>query len=146
MAALRAHMQRKYRGKADDQRELDKLRPLLADVCDGQAIVFGAEAGGEMIGFTLFCPHGDSWYCLTAGFDYADPRSRFCYFAAAYYYPVRIAARAGVRSLAFGQGSAEAKKSRGCVGLPLTGWIRSAEPALTAAIQASALVTELESA
>jgi Peptidogalycan biosysnthesis/recognition len=146
LAALRAQMQRKYRGKADDQRELAKLRQLLTDVCDGRAIVFGAEADGELVGFTLFCPHGDSWYCLTAGYDYADPRSRFCYFATAYYFPLPVAARAGVRSLAFGQGSARAKKSRGCVGLPLTGWIRSAEPALTAAIQASALVTELEPA
>ncbi len=146
LAALRAKMQHKYRGKADDQRELAKLRPLLADVCGGRGIVFAAEADGEMIGFTLFCPHGDSWYCLAAGYDYADPRSRFCYFATAFYAPVPVAAQTGVSSLAFGQGSAGAKRSRGCVGLPLTGWIRSAEPALTAAIQASARITELQPA
>jgi hypothetical protein len=146
IAALRAQMQHKYRGKADDQRELAKLRPLLADVCGGQAIIFAAEANDALIGFSLFCPHGDSWYCLAAGYDYADPRSRFCYFATAFYGPVPVAAAAGVRSLAFGQGSAGAKKSRGCVGLPLTGWIRSAEPELTAAIQAAAQVTELEPA
>lgn len=146
IAALRAQMQHKYRGKADDQRELAKLRPLLTDVCGGRAIVFAAQADGEMIGFTLFCPHGDCWYCLAAGYDYADPRSRFCYFATAFYAPVPIAALTGVRSLAFGQGSAGAKRSRGCVGLPLTGWIWSAEPALTAAVQASAQVTELQRA
>ena len=143
IASLRAQMQRKYRGRADDLRELAKLRPLLADVCAGQATVFAAEAGGAMLGFTLFCPHGDCWYCLAAGYDYADPRSKFCYFATAFYGPVPIAARAGVRSLAFGQGSAGAKKSRGCLGLPLTGWLRSSDPALTTAIRASAQITEL---
>lgn len=144
IAALRAQMQRKYRGRADDVRELAKLRPLLADVCGGRAIVFAAEADGVMIGFTLFCPHGDRWYCLAGGYDYADPRSKFCYFATAFYGPVPVAASAGVRSLAYGQGAAGAKKSRGCVGLPLTGWIRSADPALTAAIEASAQVTDIE--
>ncbi len=143
IAALRAQMQRKYRGRADDERELAKLRPMLTDLCAGQAIVFGAQADGDLLGFTLFCPHGDCWYCLVAGYDYADPRSRFCYFATAFYGPVPIAANAGVRSLAFGQGSAGAKQSRGCVGLPLTGWLWSADPALTAAIHASAQLTEL---
>jgi hypothetical protein len=144
IASLRAQMQRKYRGRADDLRELAKLRPLLTDVCAGHATVFVAEAGPAMLGFTLFCPHGDCWYCLAAGYDYTEPRSKFCYFATAFYGPVPVAAQAGVRSLAFGQGSAGAKKSRGCHGLPLTGWLWSSEPDLATAIRASARITELE--
>jgi hypothetical protein len=146
MAGLRAQMVRKYRGRADERRERTKIEFVLADVCAGQARVFAAEADGTMIGFALFCPHGDCWYCLAAGYDYADPRSKFCYFATAFYGAVPAAAQAGVRSLAYGQGSGDAKRSRGCVGQPLTGWVRSAEPALTAAVQASAKITELQPA
>jgi hypothetical protein len=146
MAALRAQMVRKYRGRADVRRERTKIEFVLADVCAGRAEVFAAEADGTMIGFSLFCPHGDCWYCLAAGYDYADPRSRFCYFATAFYGAVPAAAQAGVRSLAYGQGSGDAKRSRGCVGQPLTGWVRSADPALTAAVLASAEITELQPA
>jgi hypothetical protein len=146
MAALRAQLVRKYRGKADEQREREKLGFLIADVCAGKAQVFAAEADDAMIGFALFCPHGDCWYCLAAGYDYADPRCRFCYFATAFYGAVPAAARAGVRSLAYGQGSGQAKRSRGCAGIPLTGWVRSADPAITAAVRASADITELQPA
>jgi len=144
MAALRAKLVRKYRGRADEQRERAKLGTLIADVCGGQAQVLAAEAGGKMIGFALFCPHGDCWYCLAAGYDYASPHSRFCYFATAFYGAVPVAARAGVGSLAYGQGSGQAKRSRGCAGVPLTGWLRSADPAITAAVRASAEITRLQ--
>ncbi len=146
MAALRAQIARKYRGRGDNLRELGKVRQLITDICGGRARVFAAEADGAMLGFAAFCPHGDCWYCLLAGYDYADPRSRFCYFATVFYGPVPVAAEARVKSLAYGQGSAAAKRSRGCVGLPLTGWVRSVDPALSAAIRASAKITEVESA
>lgn len=146
MAALRAKMVRKYRGRASDERELGKLRFLIDDVCGGQPEVLVAESGGIMLGFALFCPHGDTWYCLAAGFDYADPRSRFCYFATAFYGAVPAAARTGVKTLAYGQGSGRAKRSRGCVGTTLTAWVRSADPALTAAVRESASITRLQAA
>ncbi len=146
MAALRAQMVRKYRGQAQDERERTKIGFLLEDVCAGQAEVFAAEADGNMIGFALFCPHGDCWYCLAAGYDYADPRYRFCYFATAFYGAVPAAARAGIKTLAYGQGSGQAKRSRGCLGTTLTAWVRSSEPELAAAVRASAEITELQPA
>ncbi len=144
LATLRARLVRKYRGKADDLRELGKLQRLITDVCGGQPKVFVAEADGDLLGFSLFCAHGDCWYALVNGYDYADERSRFCYFATIFYAPMPIAADSGVRSLAFGHGSGGAKKSRGAAGLPLTGWIKSADPELSAAAAASAKVTALE--
>ena len=144
LAALRARLVCKYRGKVDDHRELGKLKRLITEVCGGQPKVFVAEADGDLLGFSLFCAHGDCWYALVNGYDYADERSRFCYFATVFYAPVPVAAEAGVRSLAFGHGSGEAKRVRGCVGLPLTGWIKSADPELSAAVAASAKVTSLE--
>ncbi|HET9897636.1 MAG TPA: GNAT family N-acetyltransferase [Streptosporangiaceae bacterium] len=144
MAALRARNVRKYHGRAAEARELAKLQRVITDVCDGQPRVFVAEAAGGMVGFTLFCAHGDCWYGLSGGHDYSAASSRFCYFATSFYAPVPAAAQAGVRSLAFGQGSAGAKRSRGCVGLPLAGWILSAERDLRAAVQASAAITELD--
>jgi hypothetical protein len=144
MAALRAQLVRKYRGQADPQRERDKLSSVIDDVCAGQAQVFAAERAGRMIGFALFCPHGDCWYCLAAGYDYADPSCRFCYFATAFYGAVPAAARAGVKTLAYGQGSGQAKRSRGCTGTTLSAWVRSADQELTAAVRASAEITELQ--
>jgi uncharacterized protein len=144
MARLRANMVRKYRGKADQQRELAKLTFMIEDICAGRPEVMAAEADGTLLGFALFCPHGDCWYCLVAGYDYADPRSRFCYFATAFYGAVPVAARAGVQTLAYGQGSGAAKRSRGCTGTTLTAWVRSADPALTAATRESARITRLQ--
>jgi hypothetical protein len=143
LTALRCQLLRKYRGEADERTEHRRLAALIRDVCAGQGLVVTAEADGSLIGFALFGSHGKAWQCLSLGYDYSDPRSRFGYFATAFYGAVPAAAAAGVSSIGYGQGAAQAKRSRGCVGTPLTGWLRSADPDLTAAVRDSAAVTAL---
>ena len=143
LAALRAQLVRKYRGGSDEAAERARLESLVHDVASGEPQVFVAEVDGTTVGFALFAAYGDEWHCLCVGYDYRDPRSRLAYFGTAFYAAVPAAAKAGVRRLGYGQGSAHAKRSRGCTGTPLTGWIHTDDPALRAAVRASAAVTEL---
>jgi predicted N-acyltransferase len=144
LTALRCQLAAKYGRHPDQRSERARLERLISDVGAGQARTVAAMAGEEMIGFALFCPYGSTWHCLAVGFDYADPRSRLCYFGAAFYGAVPVAAAAGARWLSYGQGAAQAKRARGCVGTPLTCWVRTTDPDLSAAVLASADVTELE--
>jgi hypothetical protein len=146
LTALRCQLVRKYRGKADEQVERRRLDSLVRDVCAGNAQLVTARAGDAVLGFALFAPYGDAWHCLAVGYDYTDPRFRLAYFATMFYGAIPAAVAAGVGSLGFGQGSAQAKRSRGCFGTPLTGWVRSGDADLTAAVIESARITELLSA
>lgn len=143
LAALRCQLVRKYGKDASPQAERVRLTTLIREVGAGEARVVTASADGELVGFALFCPHGDTWYCLSLGYDYADPRSRLCYFGTAFYGAVPLASAAGARWLSYGQGAASAKRSRGCAGTPLTCWVRTGDAALAAAVRTSAAITKL---
>lgn len=144
LAALRCQLAAKYGRHPDQRSERARLERLISDVGAGQARAVTAMAGEVMIGFALFCPYGSTWHCLAVGFDYADPRSRLCYFGVAFYGAVPVAAAGGAKWLSYGQGAAQAKRARGCVGTPLTCWVRTTDPDLSAAVLASAEVTDLE--
>jgi len=143
LTALRCQLVRKYRGDADEVIERRRLDRIVHDVAAGRPLVFQAVAAGSPVGFALFAPHGREWHCLAMGFDYRDPRSRLAYFGTAFYGPVPAAAAGGVAQLSYGQGSGAAKRSRGCIATPLTGWVRSEDPEIMAAATASARVTAL---
>jgi GNAT acetyltransferase-like protein len=143
MAGLRCQLVRKYRGGVDEAAERARLVDLAHGVAGGRPHVLVAEVDGRVVGYALFAEHGGDWHCLSVGYDYTDERSRLAYFGTAYYLAVSLAAAAGARRLGYGQGAAPAKRARGCVGTPLTGWVRSADPQLAAAARASAGVTAL---
>ena len=121
---LRCQLVRKYRGTADLAVERLRLRALIDDVCGGDPVTVTATAERDILGFALFAPWAHDWHCLAVGFDYTDPRSRYAYFATAYYGSIPLAAAAGVRRIGYGQGAADAKRSRGCVPTPLSGHLR----------------------
>lgn len=143
LAGLRCQLVSKYRGGADEAVERARLASLVDGVAGGRPHVLAAEVAGRPVGYALFAEHRGDWHCLSVGYDYTDPRSRLAYFGTAYYLAVSLASRAGVRSLGYGQGAAAAKRARGCVGTPLTGWVRASDPRIAAAVRASADVTEL---
>ncbi len=143
LAGLRCQLVRKYRGSADERSERRRLELLISDVCLGQPQVIAAQAGDDIVGFALFASYGDLWYCLGVGYDYNDPRSRYAYFGTMFYGAVPVASAAGAAMLGYGQGLSRAKMARGCLGTPLTGWVRSADPDLDAAIRASAAITAI---
>lgn len=140
---LRCQLVRKYRSGADVAVEAGRLRVLVDDVCAGRPAVVTAASGPDVLSFALFAPWGRDWHCLAVGSDYTDPRSRYAYFATAYYGAVAAAAAAGVRSIGYGQGASEAKRSRGCVGTPLRAYVHSTDSGVAEAVRASADVTRL---
>jgi hypothetical protein len=142
---LRCQLVAKYRGRADHEHEASRLRTMIEDVARGNPTLLLATADDTPVGFALFAPNRDEWLCLAVGHDYADPRSRLTYFGAAYYRAAEAAYAAGVRTLGYGQGSWQAKRARGCRPTPMAGWLHSTDPALAAAVRASAEVTELVS-
>jgi len=144
MVTLRCALVRRYRGHADPAQQAARLAGLVRDVAGGRPRVVLATAGTDVLGFALFAPYREHWHCLAVGYDYADPRSRLAYFGTAYYAPLDPAAAAGVGWLGYGQGSAAAKRARGCTGTPLTGWVHCADPELAATVRAAAAVTALE--
>ena len=97
----------------------DQLLPLLQQVRDcfgDDAFAVVARAEGAVRGFGLILRHGDSWYARQTGYDYAYQRRTGTplYFELLYYRLVEEAAAAGVRTLHYGLGSTDTKRSRGC--------------------------------
>jgi hypothetical protein len=144
LVRLRCALVRKYRGQVDVENERAKVRRIVDDVAGGAPQVFCAMAGDTVLSAALFAGTDQDWTCLLSGTDYADPRSRLCYFATAYYEPIRAAAALGVRLLRYGQGSWHAKLSRGCQPTLMTGWVLPLDPALTEAVNRSAATTAVE--
>jgi uncharacterized protein len=83
-----------------------------------------ARTEGRIDGFALLLAHGDQWYAHRAGFDYARQGQLPLYYEVVYYRPVAEAAAAGVTGIHYGVGSAEAKRSRGCVSVAQFAYVR----------------------
>lgn len=133
---LRCLLVAKYRGTADHATERRKLAKLAAM----DSIVLAADD----VGFAMFARYEGTWTCTAVGFDYADERSRLAYFGTAFYAAAEHAYAEGVRTISYGQGSWQAKRGRGCTGTPLTGWIRTRDPALAEVLRLSAATTRRE--
>jgi len=96
-----------------------------------------------VLGFALFAEHHGMWHCLALGSDYGDRRSRLTYFGTAYYRAAEHAYRCGVRTIGYGLGAWQAKRARGCLATPLTGWVHTTDLELAAVARTSARITEL---
>jgi predicted N-acyltransferase len=79
------------------------------------AMVATARVNDEICGFALVLRHGGQWYVYRCGFDYAVKGDLPVYFEMIYYHLVEAASAAGVPAIHYGTGSAEAKRSHGCV-------------------------------
>lgn len=93
------------------------------EVLERTLSVFGADAfvsatvaDGEVRGFGLLTARGSCWYALRAGFDYAfqEPAKLPLYYETLYYRVIEHAAANGIRTVHYGLGSEDAKRSRGC--------------------------------
>lgn len=98
----------------------DQLLPLLCQVrdCFGpDAFAMVARAEGDIRAFALILRHGDTWYARQTGYDYAYQRRTGAplYFELLYYRLIEEAAVAAVKKIYYGLGSADTKRSRGCV-------------------------------
>jgi uncharacterized protein len=93
------------------------------EVLERTLSVFGPDAfvsatvtDGDIRGFGLLAAQGNSWYALRAGFDYAfqEPAKLPLYYETLYYRVIEHAAAKGIRTVHYGLGSEDAKRSRGC--------------------------------
>ena len=114
MVALRLQLMNRYGGPADAERELRLLTQLATTFPSGAVTVVRARLGDRLLGFTLLVQSGERWTALMTASDYTHPASRLCYFATCYYLPASSAPSRGVRTIAYGMGSWEAKRLRGC--------------------------------
>jgi uncharacterized protein len=79
------------------------------------ATVVTARLDGELCGFALVLRHHDHWYVYRCGFDYAVKGDLPVYFEVLFYHLIEAASAAGAAVIHYGTGSAEAKRSRGCL-------------------------------
>ncbi|MGV9884410.1 GNAT family N-acetyltransferase [Streptomyces sp. NPDC003006] len=115
-ADLESGLLAKYGIDIRPEQVLAQIRQVR-DVFGDDAFAVVAETDGEVRGFGLILRHGDHWYARQTGYDYAYQKSTglALYFEVLYYRLVEEAAAAGVRTLHYGLGSEQAKRSRGCV-------------------------------
>lgn len=143
LVRLRGQLSHKYGGSATPESERARLALMLAASGPHPEVFAAVGADGTVVSVSMFGTAGGVWTAVLTGSDYTDPRSRFGYFATAYYEPVRAAGPLGVRQLRYGVGSFEAKLARGCTATPRTAWILPLDPALAAPLARAAAVTRL---
>ncbi|MEV4099772.1 GNAT family N-acetyltransferase [Nonomuraea sp. NPDC049649] len=137
MVDLKCGHSLKYGGNPDPVAAARRLEAL----CSGGALLFSAELGERLLGYGLFVPHRDTWYCVSTAMAYDVREARHTYFATAFYEPAARAAEAGVGRLHYGHGAWRAKLSRGCRAIELPIWVLALDPELKPLIEWSARTT-----
>lgn len=111
---LRSQLVVKYGGTPEPQREVDTLNHFRDVFGRENVLVTEARKAGELLSFSLLIRDGDQWTVPISGSDYDRPETTFTYFATMFYRPVELAPRLGITSIAYGLGTLEAKRLRGC--------------------------------
>jgi hypothetical protein len=111
---LRAQIVTKYGGTPDLDREAESLRHLREHFGAANVMVVEARQDGHLLCFSLVVRDGDQWTVPMSGTDYTREAASFTYFATMFYRPVELAPRLGIRSIAYGLGTVDAKRLRGC--------------------------------
>lgn len=114
LVRLRHQIVTKYGGTPDPDREAGSLRHLREHFGAQNVLVVEARQDGDLLCFSILIRDGDHWTVLMSGTDYERPDSSFTYFATMFYRPAELAPRHGIRTLAYGLGTVQAKRLRGC--------------------------------
>ncbi|MEV8396072.1 MULTISPECIES: hypothetical protein [unclassified Streptomyces] len=114
LVRLRAQIVTKYGGTPDAEREAGSLRHLREHFGPGNVMVVEARQGDALLSFSILVRDGARWTVLMSGTDYDRPDASFTYFATMFYRPAELAPRMGITSMAYGLGTLQAKKLRGC--------------------------------
>ncbi|MFG2994494.1 GNAT family N-acetyltransferase [Streptomyces sp. NPDC048257] len=85
--------------------------------------------GADFGGFLLCLEAGGVLHPKFLGFDDAAVGHTCAYFNLVFHHLVELAVTGGPHRIAYGMGSAEAKRLRGCRPAPVRGWIRFSSPA-----------------
>jgi hypothetical protein len=127
---LRCKLRRKYGHAADALAEHRRLELLRAQFSEDRLAMFTGRRDGALLGCSLFCRHGASWFAVWTGQDYEVSESRFVYFATMFYQPVRAAAREGITRVGYGVGAWKPKAVRGARLTPMRSWVKCFDPDL----------------
>jgi hypothetical protein len=131
---LRCLHKARYGRAAEPERELALFTAIAEGFGEG-ATVFRATAGdGAVVSFALFLWDRQTWHAMATATDHQHPASDLSYFATMYYEPYRVAHDRGARVISYGLATGEAKRRRGCRLTPLSGWVRTLDPALEPAV------------
>ncbi|MGW3204223.1 GNAT family N-acetyltransferase [Streptomyces sp. NPDC001135] len=88
-----------------------------------------ADEPGSVVGFLLCLESGGVLHPKFLGFDAEAVGTACAYFNLTFYHLVEHALTGGARRIAYGMGSPDAKRLRGCGPGPVRGWIRFSSPA-----------------
>ncbi len=114
LVRLRAQIVTKYGGAPDAEREAGSLRHLREHFGPENVTVVEARQNGALLSFSILVRDGAQWTVLMSGTDYDRPDASFTYFATMFYRPAELAPQLGITSMAYGLGTLQAKKLRGC--------------------------------
>ncbi|NEY30957.1 GNAT family N-acetyltransferase [Streptomyces sp. PRKS01-65] len=119
---LLGRLQRRYGDPVRDA-EMTAYLAGQAEFLDERSLVFAAESGGRLTGFTLCYVHDDTLYVRAAGFD-EEAALPFGYFNLSVYAPVRHALAHGLTEVDLGTGAYQGKTLRGAEIRPLWSLVR----------------------
>ncbi|WNI20501.1 GNAT family N-acetyltransferase [Streptomyces sp. ITFR-16] len=114
LVRLRAQIVTKYGGVPDAEREAGSFRHLRDHFGPENVWVVEARQRGALLSFTMLVRDGDQWTALMSGTDYDHPDASFTYFATMFYRPAELAPKQGITAIAYGLGTVQAKRHRGC--------------------------------
>lgn len=138
LVELRCAHARQHGKEPDAAEERSWLGPLLTGLTD-RVTVYGAFAGHQLRGFSLFVDDGRWWNAFAVA--RRDPTAdRDVYFELMYHTPIEQAAERGITEISFGYGTEEAKRRRGCTLVPVPAWYRGTEPSVCGWLAEQAVV------
>lgn len=115
---LRCELIAKYDGTADPAAEGRILELIREHVPREDTTVFTLTLDGTLVSYCLFIRDDDVWTAMLTGSRYSMPEASFGYFSTVYYQPAAAAPEAGIRTIAYGPATIDAKRRRGCTITP----------------------------
>ncbi|PRY38868.1 GNAT family N-acetyltransferase [Umezawaea tangerina] len=111
---LRCRLIEKYDGKVDRADQAAIFDGIREHVAPEDITVFTVSDGDKLLSFSLFIQDGPEWTVMLIGSDYSEPDASYGYFSCMFYQPIELAPARGVELLAYGYGTLDAKRRRGC--------------------------------
>jgi hypothetical protein len=114
LLALRCGLIEKYDGSVDRAEQAAMFDMIREHVAVEDITVFTVSSDERLLSFSLFIQDDHEWTVMLIGSDYEEPDAAFGYFSCMFYQPIEQAPQRGVSLLAYGYGTLDAKRRRGC--------------------------------
>lgn len=112
---LRCRLIEKYDGHVDRAEQAAIFAMIREHVTPQDITVFTVSTPDRrLLSFSLFIQDGPEWTIMLTGSAYGEPDVGYSYFSVMFYQPAEVAPELGVELLAYGYGTLDAKRRRGC--------------------------------